>query len=118
VFLVKESTKTNFQIPILLVNFHVLFNKARNLIATQRAFASTAATMADIKTKLCIIGSGPSAHTAGIYAAQAELKPVLFEGWMANDIDAGGQLVRIFYNILWATINCSFGFMKNGFDVI
>ncbi|WJX61340.1 thioredoxin-disulfide reductase [Trifolium repens] len=48
--------------------------------------------MADIKTKLCIIGSGPSAHTAGIYAARAELKPVLFEGWMANDIDAGGQL--------------------------
>ncbi|KAK2456934.1 hypothetical protein QL285_004253 [Trifolium repens] len=26
--------------------------------------------------------------------------------------------VRIFPNILWATINCSFGFMKNGFDVI
>jgi hypothetical protein len=26
--------------------------------------------------------------------------------------------VRIFPYILWATINCSFGFMKNGFDVI
>ncbi|KAL5063540.1 hypothetical protein RYX36_025277 [Vicia faba] len=45
-----------------------------------------------LKTKLCIIGSGPAAHTAAIYAARAELKPILFEGWMANDIAPGGQL--------------------------
>ncbi|KFK30183.1 hypothetical protein AALP_AA7G228600 [Arabis alpina] len=43
-------------------------------------------------TKLCIIGSGPAAHTAAIYAARAELKPLLFEGWMANNIAPGGQL--------------------------
>ncbi|XP_009763795.1 thioredoxin reductase 2 [Nicotiana sylvestris] len=51
--------------------------------------------MADIqtqKTNVCIIGSGPAAHTAAIYAARAELKPILFEGWMANDIAPGGQL--------------------------
>jgi hypothetical protein len=30
--------------------------------------------------KLIIIGSGPAAHTAAIYASRAELKPVLFEG--------------------------------------
>lgn len=51
--------------------------------------------MADIetlKTRVCIIGSGPAGHTAAIYAARAELKPILFEGWMANDIAAGGQL--------------------------
>ena len=30
--------------------------------------------------KLVIIGSGPAAHTAAIYAARAEIKPVLFEG--------------------------------------
>ena len=45
-----------------------------------------------LKTRLCIIGSGPAAHTAAIYASRAELKPILFEGWMANGIAPGGQL--------------------------
>ncbi|MFK8004118.1 MAG: thioredoxin-disulfide reductase [Polyangiales bacterium] len=41
---------------------------------------------------LVIIGSGPAAHTAAIYAARAELKPVMFEGFMAAGVAAGGQL--------------------------
>jgi thioredoxin reductase (NADPH) len=41
---------------------------------------------------LVIIGSGPAAHTAAIYAARAELKPILFEGFLAGGIAAGGQL--------------------------
>ena len=45
-----------------------------------------------LQTPLCIIGSGPAAHTAAVYAARAELQPILFEGWMANNIAAGGQL--------------------------
>lgn len=45
-----------------------------------------------MKTQVCIIGSGPAAHTAAIYSARAELKPILFEGWLANGIAAGGQL--------------------------
>ena len=43
-------------------------------------------------TKIAIIGSGPAAHTAAIYLSRAELKPVLYEGMLANGIAAGGQL--------------------------
>lgn len=39
-----------------------------------------------------IIGSGPAGHTAAIYAARANLKPLMFEGFMAWGVAAGGQL--------------------------
>jgi thioredoxin reductase (NADPH) len=42
--------------------------------------------------KLIIIGSGPAAHTAAIYAARARLNPLLFEGAFAGGVAAGGQL--------------------------
>lgn len=43
------------------------------------------------KRKLVIIGSGPAAHTAAIYAARANLEPLLFEGFQSGPI--GGQLM-------------------------
>ena len=48
--------------------------------------------MSENAHKVVIIGSGPAAHTAAIYCARAELKPVLFEGFMAAGVAAGGQL--------------------------
>jgi thioredoxin reductase (NADPH) len=39
-----------------------------------------------------IIGSGPAGHTAGIYAARANLKPLMFEGMIKGGIP-GGQLM-------------------------
>jgi len=43
-------------------------------------------------SKIVIIGSGPAAHTAAIYTARADMEPVLYEGFLALGIAAGGQL--------------------------
>eukprot|EP00201_Polytomella_parva_P021106 CAMPEP_0175039090 /NCGR_PEP_ID=MMETSP0052_2-20121109/320_1 /TAXON_ID=51329 ORGANISM="Polytomella parva, Strain SAG 63-3" /NCGR_SAMPLE_ID=MMETSP0052_2 /ASSEMBLY_ACC=CAM_ASM_000194 /LENGTH=398 /DNA_ID=CAMNT_0016300763 /DNA_START=40 /DNA_END=1236 /DNA_ORIENTATION=- len=62
-----------------------LFDQAK-MYATQPQKIET------LHTKVCIIGSGPAAHTSAIYAARAELNPIILEGFMANGIAAGGQL--------------------------
>lgn len=43
--------------------------------------------MAEYKSKILIIGSGPAGYTAGIYAARAGLNPILISG-----TEVGGQL--------------------------
>jgi len=44
----------------------------------------------DLVHDLVIVGSGPAGYTAAIYAARAELKPVLYEG----SVTAGGALMN------------------------
>jgi thioredoxin reductase (NADPH) len=43
------------------------------------------------KRKLIIIGSGPASYTAAIYAARANLQPLIYEGFYAGP--PGGQLM-------------------------
>lgn len=43
------------------------------------------------KAKLVIIGSGPAGYTAAIYAARANMAPVMYEGFFSGP--AGGQLM-------------------------
>ncbi len=43
------------------------------------------------KAKVVIIGSGPAGYTAGIYAARANLEPVIYEGFYSGP--SGGQLM-------------------------
>ena len=46
--------------------------------------------MSDVIHELVIVGSGPAGYTAGIYAARAQLAPVLYEG----SVTAGGALMN------------------------
>jgi thioredoxin reductase (NADPH) len=59
---------------------------------TQPMSHPTSQAPAQQKEQLVIVGSGPAGHTAAIYAARANLNPLMFEGFMAGGVAAGGQL--------------------------
>ena len=42
--------------------------------------------------KIVIVGSGPAGHTAAIYTARGKLNPLMYEGFNAGGVAAGGQL--------------------------
>ena len=43
--------------------------------------------------KMIIIGSGPAAWTAAVYAARAQLEPLVYEGEGSRTMIPGGQLM-------------------------
>ena len=61
-----------------------LFKPMNNLEDSQEKISAKDETE---KVRCLIIGSGPAGYTAAIYAARANLKPVLYEG-----LQPGGQL--------------------------
>lgn len=46
-----------------------------------------------LKERLVIVGSGPAAWTAAVYAARADLSPLVFEGSFSRTMIPGGQLM-------------------------
>ncbi|GAM27683.1 hypothetical protein SAMD00019534_108590, partial [Acytostelium subglobosum LB1] len=73
-----------------LINLHQFdttspFNQAYQI----RAMSSYSPSKIE---NVIIIGSGPAGHTAAVYAGRARLDPLMFEGFMAGGVAAGGQL--------------------------
>lgn len=65
---------------------------AENVGATE-SNATSASTTASATETIAIIGSGPAAWTAAIYAGRANLKPIVFEGEPVGTELPGGQLM-------------------------
>jgi len=81
-------------LSISLARATVTTAAAAGAMSSSSASAAAAAPAAPGVSNVVIIGSGPAAHSAAIYAARAGLKPVLYEGMVANGIAAGGQLTQ------------------------
>ncbi len=57
--------------------------------SAEAAVSSAAATADDTVHEVVIVGSGPAGYTAAVYAARAEMRPIV----IAGSLDAGGALM-------------------------
>lgn len=79
-------------LPLAAASFYRPANNGSPLLSEAANSVSVGQQARKMHSKIVIIGSGPAGHTAAIYAARADLKPVLYEGFLALGIAAGGQL--------------------------
>lgn len=70
----------------------IIYSEHRVNIFTEQIQRSRCFVVMPEVENVVIVGSGPAAHTAAIYLSRAELRPLMFEGFLAAGVAAGGQL--------------------------
>ena len=61
--------------------------------------------MSDKSEKCVIIGSGPAGWTAAIYAARAQLSPLVYEGAISEENRLAGTLPLGQLNLMWKALD-------------
>ena len=78
--------------PNLILTRVQVTDKIDLQIDSQTILARSTAKVSDSIAKTIIIGSGPAGWSAAIYAARANLKPILYEGTFKPEMIPLGQL--------------------------